>query len=314
MRRGWHPVGRPRQPALFVNPRSGGGAAARSGVVERAREQGIEVVILDSGQNLAALAEAAVAGGADALGMAGGDGSLAVVAAAAAAHELPFVCIPAGTRNHFALDVGVDRRDLLGAIDAFSDGVERRIDMAEVNGRLFLNNVSLGLYGDAVQQPAYRDAKMRTLLETAQQVLGPSGRAPDLVLTDEAGREHRQPAVVLISNNPYALDQPVARGTRPALDTGRLGVLVLDTPANRPHPPARAWTADYVEVGGPATVHAGIDGEAADLIGSLRFAIRPASLRVRISRRHPGTSPSGRFAAGMPAPVPVRRGPGAGLG
>jgi hypothetical protein len=89
---------------------------------------------------------------------------------------------------------------------------------------------------------------------------------------------------------------------------------VLDAAANRPHPLARAWTADHVEVGGPATVHAGIDGEAADLIGSLRFAIRPASLRVRISRRHPGTSPSGRFAAGMPAPVPVRRGPGAGLG
>ena len=107
--------------------------------------------------------------------MAGGDGSLAVVAAAAAAHDLPFVCIPAGTRNHFALDVGIDRQDLPGALDAFSNAVERRIDMAEVNGRLFLNNVSLGIYGDAVQQPAYRDAKVRTLLETAQQVLGPSG-------------------------------------------------------------------------------------------------------------------------------------------
>lgn len=83
--------------------------------------------------------------------MAGGDGSLAVVAAAASEHDLPFLCVPAGTRNHFALDLVVDRQDLLGALDAFSDGVERRIDMAEVNGRLFLNNVSLGGYGDAVQ-------------------------------------------------------------------------------------------------------------------------------------------------------------------
>jgi diacylglycerol kinase family enzyme len=80
------------------------------------------VVVLAPGQSLAAPAQAAVASGADALGMAGGDGSLAVVAAVAAAHDLPFVCIPAGTRNHFVLDVGVDRHDLPGALDAFSDG------------------------------------------------------------------------------------------------------------------------------------------------------------------------------------------------
>jgi diacylglycerol kinase family enzyme len=294
---------------LFVNPRSGDGAAERSGIVERARAQGIEAVILSPGQNLATLAEAAVASGADALGMAGGDGSLAVVAAAAAARDLPFVCIPAGTRNHFALDLGVDRHDVPGALDAFTQGVERRIDLAEVNGRLFLNNVSLGIYGDAVRQSAYRDAKARTLLETAQQVLGPGARAPALSLTDDAGHEHRQPAVVLVSNNPYALDQPLARGTRPALDSGELGVLVLDTPAGRPHTPARAWALPYLVVEAPATVHAGIDGEAADLSGPLRFAIRPASLRVRISRRHPGASPSARLVAARPAPRPAPRGP-----
>jgi diacylglycerol kinase family enzyme len=230
--------------------------------------------------------------------MAGGDGSLAVVAAVAAAHGLPFICVPAGTRNHFALDVGVDRQDLPGALDAFSDGVERRIDIADVNGRLFLNNVSLGVYGDAVQRPSYRDAKVRTLLETAQAVLGPSAREPAVTLTDDAGREHRGPAVLLVSNNPYALDQPVARGTRPALDTGQLGVMVLDAPGDRPHPPARAWTAAHLEVAAQATVHAGIDGEAADLSGPLRFAIRPGSLRVRISRHHPGASPSARLLGG----------------
>ena len=282
---------------LFVNPRSGGGAAERSGVIERARELGVEVVVLVPGQSLAALARAAIASGADALGMAGGDGSLAVVAAAAAAHDLPFICIPAGTRNHFALDVGVDRRDLPGALEAFSNAVERRIDMAEVSGRLFLNNVSLGIYGDAVQQPSYRDAKVRTLLETAQAVLGPSAQAPALVLSDDAGREHRQPAVLLVSNNPYAVDQPVARGTRPALDTGQLGVIVFDAPGDRPHPLARTWATAHLDVAAPATVHAGIDGEAAELSGPLRFAIRPASLRVRISRHHPGASPSARFLA-----------------
>jgi len=283
---------------LFVNPRSGGGAAKRSGVVERARELGIEAFVLTPGQSLAQLAEAAAGSGADALGMAGGDGSLAVVAAVAAAHDLPFVCIPAGTRNHFALDLGVDREDLTGALDAFSDGVERLIDMADVNGRPFLNNVSVGVYGDAVQQASYRDAKVRTLLETAQAVLGPSGRAPAVAVTDDAGREHRRPAVLLVSNNSYALDQPVARGSRPALDTGQLGVLVIDAPGDRPHPPARAWAVAYLEVSAPATVHAGIDGEAAELSGPLRFATRPASLRVRISRHHPGASPSAGILAG----------------
>ena len=197
-RYGWSPIEPPRRPVLFVNPRSGGGAASRAGVAERARERGIKVVILDSGQSLARYVDEAVDQGADALGMAGGDGSLAVVAAAAAAHGLPFICVPAGTRNHFALDLGVDRHDVAGALDAFSDAVERRIDLAEVNGRVFLNNVSLGIYGEAVRQSAYRDAKLRTLVETAETVLGPSGKPPALRLVDDAGREHAQLAVVLV--------------------------------------------------------------------------------------------------------------------
>jgi diacylglycerol kinase family enzyme len=138
------------------------------------------------GDSLAALVHQAVANGADALGVAGGDGSLAVVAAAALAHGLPLVCVPAGTRNHFALDVGIDRGDLVGSLDAFTDAVERRIDVAEVNGRLFLNNVSLGIYGDAVRQPAYRDAKTRTLAQTAAHVLGPGAPAVGLELVSSS--------------------------------------------------------------------------------------------------------------------------------
>jgi len=126
---GWRPVDPPRRPVLFVNPRSGGGKAARADLAERARERGVEAVILDPGQDLAALARGAAAGGADALGVAGGDGSLAVVAAVAAAHGIAFACIPAGTRNHFALDLGVDRHDLTGALDAFTEGVERQEGM-----------------------------------------------------------------------------------------------------------------------------------------------------------------------------------------
>jgi diacylglycerol kinase family enzyme len=267
----------------------------RVALAERARERGIEVSVLGPDADLAALVAEAVAGGADALGVAGGDGSLAVVAAAAQEHGLAFVCIPAGTRNHFALDLGVDRRDLVGALDAFTDGVERRIDVAQVNGRVFLNNVSLGIYGDAVQRPGYRDAKVPTLLQTAQAVLGPSGTAPDLHLVDDRGREYRHPAVVLVSNNPYALDRPLVAGTRTTLAGGRLGVLVLDRPGDPRRAPGRAWTSTAVRINASVRVHAGLDGEAVDLQPPLEIAIRPAALVVRISSRHPGVSPSGRL-------------------
>jgi diacylglycerol kinase family enzyme len=295
-RYGWQAAKPARRPVLFVNPASGGGRAAQAGLIERARERGINARVLGPHDDLAALVDEAADDGADALGVAGGDGSLGVAAAAARAHGLPFVCIPAGTRNHFALDVGVDRDDLVGALDAFGDhGVERSIDVAEVNGRVFLNNVSLGIYGEAVQQAAYRDAKLRTLLETTAEVVGPSRAAPELRLVDDLGREHRHPAVVLVSNNPYALDRPVAPGTRPRLDGGELGIVVLDRPRPRADPPARVWSATHLAVDATASVHAGVDGEAVELDAPLAFVIRPGALRVRISSRHPGVSPSGRL-------------------
>jgi diacylglycerol kinase family enzyme len=271
------------RPFLFVNPRSGGGKAERAGLADAACERAIETTVLRPGDNLAALVDRAVADGADALGVAGGDGSLATVAAAALAHDLPFVCVPAGTRNHFALDLGLDRNDLVGSLDAFTDGIERRIDVAEVNDRLFLNNVSLGVYGDAVREPDYRDAKALTLLETAVRVLGPSARTTDLELVDDAGRPHRDPAVVLVSNNPYSLEPPQAPGTRRTLDGGQLGVLVLDPPSRVPSA-GHAWTASRLEILAEATLHAGIDGEAVDLTPPLRFATRPRALRVRVPR------------------------------
>ncbi len=296
-RSGWQPAEPPRRPVLLINPRSGNGRATRAALADHAREQGIEAVVVTPEQSLAELVREAVEGGADALGMAGGDGSLAVVATAALTHGLPFVCIPAGTRNHFALDLGVDRRDVVGALDAFADGVERRIDVGMVNGRLFLNNVSLGVYADAVRHPAYRDAKLRTLLETANAGLTSPGELPSLRVVDDRGEGHPQPAVVLVSNNPYALQPPPVAGTRPRLDAAQLGIVVVDVPSGGRTPPMTAWTAPTFEVHAAAPVHVGIDGEAADLDPLLRFETRPAALRVRISARHPGVSPSGRLPA-----------------
>ena len=159
--------------------------------------------------------------GADAVGVAGGDGTQAIVAAIASERGLPYVCVPAGTRNHFALDLGVDRDDVVGALDAFTNGGERLVDLAEVNGRVFVNNVSLGVYAEAVQRKGYRDAKLRTIAETMPTVLGPSGDALDLRFTDADGREQKTSAVVLVSNDPYRLGRAIASGTRPRLDRRR---------------------------------------------------------------------------------------------
>ena len=168
----------PRRAVVVWNPKSGGGKAVSNHLADEARKRGIEPIELKPGDDLEQLVRGAVAGGADGLAAAGGDGTQALVASIAAEHDLPFACIPAGTRNHFALDLGVDRDDVVGALDAFVNGGERRIDLAEVNGRVFVNNASLGLYAEAVQREGYRDAKLRTILDTAPDVLG-SGRAAD---------------------------------------------------------------------------------------------------------------------------------------
>ncbi len=295
----------PRRPVLFFNPKSGGGKAQRFSLAAAARARGIEPIELEPGRDLERLVRDAVAGGADGLAMAGGDGSQAVVAAIAAELQLPYACVPAGTRNHFALDLGVDRDDVVGALDAFVDGGERRVDLAEVNGRVFVNNVSLGLYAVAVQREGYRNAKLRTLLDTVPDVLGPDGIGLDLRWTGPGGHEHASGAAILISNNRYRLGRAVGSGTRPRIDDGLLGITIAGAPTGRgggvrgPQRPWREWTAPVFEVHADHPVPAGIDGEAVQLEPPLRFHIRPGVLRVRVARRHPGASPSASLPEGL---------------
>jgi diacylglycerol kinase family enzyme len=294
----------PRRPVLFYNPKSGGGKAERYHVADEARARGIEPIELRFGTDLGELVRAAVAEGADGLAMAGGDGSQAIVAAIAAEHDLAYACIPAGTRNHFALDLGVDREDVVGALDAFVDGGERRVDLAEVNGRVFVNNVSLGLYAEAVQREGYREAKLRTILDTLPDTLGPEGNGLDLRWTGPGGHEHSSGAAILVSNNRYRLGRAVGSGTRPRIDDGLLGVTVAGAPAGRggarrlPQRPWREWSAREFEVRADGPIAAGIDGEATVLEPPLRFRIRSGVLRVRVARKHPGASPSAAIPEG----------------
>ncbi|MEU3514736.1 diacylglycerol kinase family protein [Streptomyces sp. NPDC006654] len=222
-----------RQPWVVMNPRSGGGKVTRFGLAEKARAAGARVVLLDPAhhQDVAELARRALAEGADLLAVAGGDGTQALVAEVAARHDVPFVVIPAGTRNHFALDLGLDRDDPAAALEAFTDAEEVRVDLGYAAGRVFVNNASFGTYAAVVGNPGYRDAKLRTVLQMLPTLLtGPD--APRLSM--RAGRRRaRGLQAVLVSNNPYRpLPDPARPGFREGLDSGRLGVLgvCVDSP------------------------------------------------------------------------------------
>lgn len=223
------------------------------------------------------------------------------MATIAAEHDLPFACIPAGTRNHFALDLGVDREDVVGALDAFVNGGERRVDLAEINGRVFVNNVSLGLYAQAVQSAGYRDAKLQTMLDTMPEFIGstPSGDS-ELQYAGPSDIAGRKAIVVMVSNNSYRLGKMIGSGTRPRIDDGELGIAVLAAPADGGRRPTwRQWTAPSFEVESNSPVPAGVDGEALMFDPPLRFTIRPGVLRARIAPQHPGASPSAAQPDGL---------------
>ena len=137
--------------------------------------------------------------------MAGGDGSQALVATVAMQHDVAHVCVPAGTRNHFALDLGLDRDDVVGALDAFTDGVERRIDLASLNERIFVNNASLGVYAQVVQSDAYRDAKLGTWKRMLPEMLGQDAPPGELEFAAPHARDWSDASLVIVSNNPYQL-------------------------------------------------------------------------------------------------------------
>ncbi len=291
------PATPPAAAVMFWNPKSGDGKALTAGLAEEAQARAIKPIELRRDDDLRQLVLTEIAAGADALAAAGGDGTQAIVAAIAAEYDLPFACIPAGTRNHFALDLGVDRDDVVGALDAFVNGGEKRVDLGEVNGQVFVNNVSLGIYAEAVQRDDYRGAKLRTLLDMAPEVAGPGGSGLELEWVGGGDQPNEDAVAILISNNRYRVGRLLSSGTRPSIEDGLLGVTVFEPTAPGPRDrvlrrPWREWTTREIELAAPGPVAAGIDGEATMLVPPIRFRIRPKALRVRIAGHHPGVSPS----------------------
>ena len=293
-----HRAPAPSHPVLLCNPWSGGGKVERFGLADLAASLSVETVMLDHGLDLAELASSATDRGADCLGMAGGDGSQALVASIAVEHQIPFVCVSAGTRNHFALDLGLDRRDPRQSVYAFRDAVERRVDYATVNGRFFVNNVSLGVYATIVQEEGYREAKAGTTKRLLPEMLGDREEPFDLQFVTPDGEEVDGAFLIMVSNNPYVLGPSLDVSQRRRLDTGRLGVFAVraSTGAQAAEVVTMAlagrgsasnagfqFECDQFEVRSRSgKAFAGIDGEALELDTPLVFRSHPRGLRMLV--------------------------------
>jgi diacylglycerol kinase family enzyme len=293
-----HDAPPPKRPYLIMNPRSGGGKVTRFGLKDKAEALGAEVALLEGPGpvDVGELARAAVANGADLLGVAGGDGTQALVAGIAAEHDIPLLVISAGTRNHFALDLGLDREDPSRCLDALGDGVELRIDLGVIAGRPFVNNASFGAYAAIVQSPAYRDDKTRTTLDQLPGLLA-GQQGPRLVATADNVTVDG-PQAVLVSNNQYGMGDIAGLGRRARLDRGTLGMFAVTV-----HSAAQAAgllggrrargltslaSREVVIDADAAQIPVGVDGEALVLDTPVRCTVQPAALRVRVPRDRPG--------------------------
>jgi len=289
------------RPFLIMNPRSGGGKVGRFDLKRKAEDLGAEVFLMDSPEpvDVAEVARQAVARGADLLGVAGGDGTQALVAGVAAQHGIPFLVITAGTRNHFALDLGLDREDPAACLAALSDGVELRVDLGVIGGQTFVNNASFGAYAEVVDSPAYRDDKVATTLDLLPDLL--QGQRGARLIGRADGTELDGPQAILVANNPYGTGDIAGLGRRARLDRGMLGIVGVNVATahqaaglirGRRAAGLSVLTATKIEITADTpSIPVGIDGEAVTLPAPVVCTIRPGALRVWVPRHRPGVTP-----------------------
>jgi diacylglycerol kinase family enzyme len=293
-----------RHPYLIMNPRSGGGKVEKFDLKRKAEALGAEVFLFGGSEpvDVAEVARQAVARGADLLGVAGGDGTQALVAGIAAEHGLPFVVISAGTRNHFALDLGLDREDPSKCLAALSDGVELRVDLGMINGQTFVNNASFGAYAEIVQSPDYRDDKRNTTLELLPDML--AGHRGARLSAEADGTLIDGPQALLVANNPYGTGDIAGLGRRARLDRGILGVVGVTVSSagqaaglvrGRRAAGLRVLTTNQIKIIADRTqIPVGVDGESIMMATPVICTVASGALRVWVPRDRPG----------VPAPKP----------
>ena len=260
-------------PFLIVNPNSGDGGPDE--LLAEAAARGIQTHVLGKDDDITKLAHDADA---DALAMAGGDGSLALVAKVAIERDLPFACIPFGTRNHFARDIGLDRDDPIAALDALVDGTEQRIDVGRANDRLFLNNVSLGVYAKLVHRREHHRQRRVTFARLRAFAILATHRHPLGITVDGEPITAR---VILISNNDYELGV-LSIGERERLDEG---LLHLYAPLGLLRSSWEERSGDRFTIDASAgRLQAAVDGEPEVLDTPIDFTIEPRALRILLPR------------------------------
>ncbi len=278
-------------PALIVNRWSGDGKAERFGLADAASAAGIRVVMLERGDDITQLAQDAIDAGADAIGAAGGDGSLGLVAGVAIDRNVPFFCIPVGTRNHFALDLGLDRDNPLNALDAIRNGEEIVIDHGLAGDRPFLNNVSFGVYAEAVHRDDYRENKERTIVQVIDEMRSDQRAGSAIRFETPQGDQAERTAMTLVSNNQYIWSGPPDHGRRSSLDDGVMGITTIaegtDARGVSGHG-IRRWEAAHLRLESDEPILAGLDGEALVFESPLDLRIVPRGLRVLVPA---GTKP-----------------------
>ncbi|HEX2728589.1 MAG TPA: diacylglycerol kinase family protein [Rubrobacteraceae bacterium] len=308
---------------LILNPAAGTAAAYLDELTKTAHEGGLRLRVLEPGEDARLAALEAVGGGAHTLGIAGGDGSVSAVAGVAAEHEVALVIVPMGTLNHFARDLGLDLARPLSALDAYYSGHERRVDVGRINGRPFINNVSLGVYAEMLGDPGYRQDKLGVAQAKFQAaVFDPEFRRA-LRIAPPDGAPLEGVLAVVVSNNPYELARWAGLGRRHRLDTGTLQVSVLDTGklgelelllagtlpgAMEFRPALRHWTSERLEIGALGErVRAGVDGEPIIFEAPLRFSVYPGALRVLVPEWLPASRQVPPLVAGWHAARTLRR-------
>ncbi len=321
----------PQQPVLLCNPRSGGGKVAEHDLVARAEAMGVRTALLEPGVDLERLARDAVDAGADCLGMAGGDGSQALVASVAVDTGVPFVCIPAGTRNHFALDLGLNRDDPVSGLGAFHSGLERLVDYATVQSTAPPDcssttspSASTPRWSNATSTATRRRRPPSTCSRRSWARMPNRSTCASRISTETPSRGR---SWSWCRTTPTCSAPSSDLGQRRSMDSGLLGVFALSDGsdadvaalvalsalgARRRSPIWHEFTTELFEVGSSSgAAFLGVDGEALELDTPLRFRSHAGGLRMMVPADNP-TAVRRRHArdVGLDDLVAIARGSG----
>lgn len=295
---------------VILNPHAGRKDSPDADTVRAAfARQGLDARVLELAQaDSQRVFDDAFAGDAGCVVAAGGDGTVNAVAQRIAGHPSASLGIlPLGTLNHFARDLGIPT-DLDEAVQVIATGQRARVDVGEVNGCIFLNNASLGLYATML---AHREHERRHLnlgkwpaMAKATWAVLRDPASFDVAINADGRSEHWRTPILFVGNNDYTMQGP-ALGQRTRLDEGALSIYALRPKgrwgllwfglralvglvSGRKDLDARSAT-ELVVHAAPGTVTVARDGELATFETPLRFRIRPRALQVHAPGKNAGT-------------------------